>query len=236
MIIPFIKNINFFELAKFISLQKKSTLPKEYIQIEYLGTEFVGEKFPYIVLDWRPTGKCGFETRCSQSGRGTIFGKFNWSWQNYLALSAGYIDYNERYQFYYSSSENWVPGALVNTGAHNISLSTGGLFTFDSNTHQFTPVNQSGDWNMFLFLANNGSGTPIGYGTYNANTVFFYYFKGYELDETTGKNILKCDLIPVKRVADNKPGMYDFVTGKFYTSAEPGVEFKYVGPVVSTRG
>lgn len=233
MIIPFIKNINFFELAKFMSLQKKSALPKEYVQIEYLGATFIGDKFPYIILDWHPTGKCGFKIRCSQTGRGTIFGKFNWSWQNYIALSAGYIDYNERYQFYYSPEENWVPGNLTNSGTYDVSLTTGGLFSFGGNTHQFTPIDQSGDWNMFLFLANNGSGTPIGYASYQANTVFFYYFKGYELDETTNKDVLKCDLIPVKRVADNKPGMYDFVSKQFYTSAESGVDFTIIGPIAN---
>lgn len=229
MIIPFIKNINFYEWLKFWR-KKENKLPSNLEPLAYLRGEFGSESdaiFPYIVLDWMPTGKCGFETKCSQTGRGTIFGKFNWSWKNYMALSAGYIDYNERYQFYNSPSENWAPGALTNTGPHDISLTTTGIFKFDNEVYQFTPVSQSGDWNMFLFLANNGEGTPIGYGSYNANVVDFYYFKGYEYNEFTGSNELKCDLVPALRIEDNKPGMYDFISKKFYISTDDRVEFKY---------
>ena len=40
------------------------------------------------------------------------------------------------------------------------------------------------------------------------------------------KGIAVCDLIPALRIADSKPGMYDLVTGQFFTNKGTG-EFIY---------
>lgn len=65
--------------------------------------------------------------------------------------------------------------------------------------------------NLYLF-AQNYKGSPR-FGGERKISKFQYYDKS---------NVLKCDLVPCYRKSDNVIGMYDLVTGAFFTNAGSG--------------
>ena len=81
-------------------------------------------------------------------------------------------------------------------------------------------------------------GVELSYNSDNGNTAnngfsIFYseygnYWKGRIISATIKESIdgnTTLDLIPCYRKSDNKPGMYDLVSGTFYTTAVPNFDF-----------
>ena len=74
----------------------------------------------------------------------------------------------------------------------------------------------TGTWNLYLFALNNTGTSPNSY---------FGYGKIYSYTHKRN-GITLIDLVPVIRNSDDKPGMYDKVTGTFFTNIGTG-EFTY---------
>lgn len=222
---------------------KGGALPPEYKRVEYIQSNGNSDrtKVPYIATDWIPSGKCGFELygKATRDDR-HVFGPFPYSFT--LRTS-----YNDRYyyRFYYvgtSYRDNVSTGNDIYTigiadstdPMKKIELKTNGeLYVNDTLKYSFTPTNQGSNVsNLFLLSSNNGSGSIYVDGHINDGRVELSYFKGYEFDETTNVDVLKCDMVAVKRIADNKPGMYDFVTEQFYTNVNTGGVDFVAGPEV----
>ncbi len=96
----------------------------------------------------------------------------------------------------------------------------GTTYTNEPGSHQQTSDVFETANNMYLFAANSdGTATGMDY-------VKLYSWQMYDTDGTT----LLMNLIPAKRISDNVLGMYDTVSGQFFTNAGAG-EF-IAGPEV----
>lgn len=141
---------------------------------------------------------------CYMGTRNSILSYFpNQSQVNYTA-----IDYGNKHNY-----------KFIKTDALNYS------YYYDGNLVGTTSlVNNVGcKLAVFSFIDNDGV-------TRTANTETFtgriYKFIIYDGDKEV------CNLIPCIRVTDNKPGMYDTVSDKFYSNEAGGEDF-IAGPVLS---
>ena len=216
MIIPFIKNINFFELAKFMSLQKKSILPKEYQQVEYLestGTQYINTEWAYDIgmpvylkPNYHIVCKCGSDDDYSIFGSKLAF--------NLTGLN-GYYKFRG-YSEYYTIDNTGIPVSLD-------------PITWDFNNNTLTA---DGEYiTSFSSIAGSGGGRPIflfarsdGYNVDDmGGTVRIYHFKVSSNPFNNSDAITNIrDMYPCIRKSDNKPGMYDIITNQFFTNSGTG--------------
>lgn len=190
------------------------SLPKEYLQLEWLGSD----SSAYI-----DTGIGG------DYGNFTIDIQFAYNqYVKYGAVYGNYVNDNTNsWRCILSESNNT---ALVNC---NTKSTTGGNTVISCRIGDIHILNAS----QSLIAIDDIMFTPNkGYGISNNNNIILfnrgnniairdiglkiYYFKIYD-----DKNII-LNLIPALRIADLKPGMYDLVTGQFFTNKGTG-EFIY---------
>lgn len=205
MIIPFIKNINFFELAKFMSLQKKSILPKEYQQIEYLqctGTQYINTGLTY-------SGTYYYTVDCeiNDENDNEMFGMDHYYSHSVFVWRSIYQIGTDRYNIVNTGiSAGQRVNIIIDQSTKTISI--------DSLSHTFTgdfyPINSVYPVLLGAYWS-SWSDSIFGYGKGK-----IYSFKYYE----SGK--LVRDMYPCIRKSDNKPGMYDIITNQFFTNSGTG--------------
>ena len=189
MIIPFIKNINFFELAKFMSLQKKSILPKEYKQVNYLESTDNEYIDPDLPLNSDNLSRCTITFAYTELNNDTwISGIFN----TYYGYIAGAAPING--EWYTASGTTYEP----NIFAVNTIISA--IFTYD-NSYQ----------SLYLFCRGAYASGVRGPASFAKGKIYHF--------SVDRNGVLIADMYPCIRKADNKPGMYDIVRNTFYTNA-----------------
>ena len=210
MIIPFIKNINFYELLKFKSLFGKSDPMKDYIPIAYLqstGTQYIdtGVKYDnhyHYIID------CEIDSIPGNQ----LFGMLHFYdhsvviWDNYHY----YLCNGERQRF----DSNIIGGnraiITIDYDDKSIAIKSGDIDTVKVFTGDFNPSSSVYPVILFAYWT-SWSDKLSGYGKGK-----IYSFKYYESDE------LLRDMVPVIRKSDNKPGMYDKVSQTFLINQGTG--------------
>lgn len=186
---------------------KKSRLPKEYQEVEYV--ESTGTQ--YIQTDVIPSNDLGFDctfyTKSYVIGGGSygcIFGGRKSSGNNDYQLTT-YANAND-------GSHRYGSSMVANAGITRLQKCTASRryleFTNCKGLKvQLTAYNWDTTIPIALFLLSN-SGTPIqgGYGCR------IYVMKFYD-----GDNLIR-DYIPCVRKSDNVVGMFEYVTGQFLTT------------------
>lgn len=182
-------------------------LPEEYQRVEYLQ----GDGSAYLSIDYYATSKTKVEaeiepisipvdTTYAQTG---VYGE----WES-----------GKVYRTYWSNSETPYWSITPGTATGFVQLqkqyimqdAANGKLIVNGNEYTFTPeANWTSATQFKIFRADVGS------NHYSAN-MKLYYFKIYDNGE------LRRDLVPCKRKSDNTPGLYDRVTGAFYTNAGSG--------------
>lgn len=213
-----LKNVNVLHIMRFMSKLKKlimmanqiddkPSLPKEYVQLEYL--ESTGTQ--YILTNVYPNNTYTFDTKLKITTMGNVVpwgvrsvGTFT------TADSQCYLNYGGASTdiMLYSTTTNLPTN--YNTGEQAVRGNTydfRNMWVVNSMIQMTYPV--------MLFGLNN-------IGTLNASLgkCIIYRWTAYS------KGIAVCDLIPALHIADSKPGMYDLITGQFFTNQGTG-EFVY---------
>jgi hypothetical protein len=190
-------------------IDDKPSLPKEYVQLEYL--EATGTQ--YILTNVYPNNTYTFDTKLKFTMLGNVI-----PWGVRSVGSSTTVD-SQCYLNYNSSSVN--KNIMLYSTATNSSknYNTGerpllaniydfrNMWVVDSMIQMTYPV--------MLFGLNN-----IGTLSASVGKCRIYRWTAYS------KGIAVCDLIPALRIADSKPGMYDLVTGQFFVNQGTG-EFTY---------
>ena len=212
MIIPFIKNINFFELAKFMSFQKKSILPKEYQQVEYLessGNQYIITPFAYdFGAGAESQDKYDVFIKCSSDDNYSICGA-RWNDDRAFNLTGD----NDVYKFYaYSNSSSITTNISVELIPHTWEYRDYTLYCDGVLLGEAGRQSPGGGLRSIYLFARNYGNSPNDIG----GTVRIYSFSAKR------NNTLICDMYPCIRKSDNKPGMYDLITKQFYTNSGNG--------------
>ena len=191
-------------------IDDKPSLPKEYVQLEWLGSDSsayidtgIGGDYDNFTIDVQFT--------YNQYVRyGAVYGNYvndnTNSWRCILSETNNYVIVNCN-TISTTRGNTTIPCGIDNIHILNVSKS---LITIDDIT--FTPNKSYGiSNNSNIILFNRGNNTAI-----RDIGLKIYYFKIYD-----DKNII-LNLIPALRIADLKPGMYDLVSGQFFVNRGTG--------------
>lgn len=217
MIKEFIDNVNFYELAKFISLFKKDDSP--YKILSYVRTD--GRQYVNIGT---PQGnpfycECVFEFTEIFDRANAIFGTYTQD-SSKSQLTFGVSNNKLRILGFTPADDNeylWNGEPIINT-VYNVKLYNMGEFNpphtmiinsdrYDSYTGRSSFV--VGNDPFYLFTR--------GPSTIHLSSIKLYSFK-IGVGSLNDQDIT-CNLIPVKRKSDNKIGLYDTIRDQFYTSS-----------------
>lgn len=215
MIKDFIDNVNFYELAKFISLFKKDDSPYKilpYVRTD--GRQYVNIGSPQNLAFY---SECVFEYTEIYNRENAIFG--NWSDDNKDHITYGIENGVQRVVGYgslagFNSIQNGEPviNTLYNVRLENIDMFNPPHKMYINDTEYINTAGRSlnvGDEPFYLFC--NGLVNRF------LSSVKLYSFK-IGADGLADQNIT-CNLIPAKRKSDNKIGLYDTIRDQFYTSS-----------------
>ena len=217
MIKEFIDNVNFYELAKFISLFKKDNSPYEILP--YVRSD--GRQYVNIGSLQNSTfySECVFEYTDIYDRENAVFG--NWSddgTKSHITFgiennSQRVVGYTELDQFQYINNGEPVINTLYNVKLLNLSIfdppHTMIINDVEYNSYWGRSSIVVGDEPFYLFT----SGLVVRY----LSSIKLYSFKIG--DNSLSDQDITCNLIPVKRKSDNKIGLYDTVRDQFYTSS-----------------
>ena len=208
MIIPFIEHINFYEWLKFKYLKGES-IPTEYLPIQYIqctGTQYIdtGLKYdkPYhYIVDCSIDDYNGCQ----------VFG-MNANYDHGVDVYNGYYQLlDSRYNIY----DTTIPAGtrttfIIDQPTKTIYADSGNIHESYTSPGDFFPA--SSVYPVLLgAMWNSYTDSLYAYGMGK-----IYGFKYYENGE------LLRDMIPVIRLSDYKPGMYDKVTQTFFTNQGTG--------------
>lgn len=178
----------------------RSGLPSGYRLLEYVG----GSGSQYVITDLYLAStdvvECEYRNS-SSSGYGAVYGVF--------ALGESSALYGNQTYYGYNESNNKVDTDIhVDTEWHTSRHDfVNGTLTIDDTTVTFTP---------FEFVNSVKNAVLSRY--YNRN--YGYNWKGYVRKfKVTRNGEVVCDLLPAKD-SNDVAGLYDLVTGAFYTAAE----------------
>lgn len=212
MITPFIKNVNFFELAKFISLQKKSILPKEYKQIDYLessGSQYIITNFVYdfgVGISDQP--KYDISITCSCDSNKSSCGAY-WGGERAFNL----LGLNGVYHFYaYSNNSSIATNIPIGDTSHVWEYHDYSLYCDGVLLGTAGKQSPGGGLRAVYLFSMNNSNAPAEMGGIKR----IYHFSAKSNDNAI------CDMYPCIRKSDNKPGMYDLITEQFFTNSGTG--------------
>lgn len=189
----------------------KTSLPPEYREVEYLASSGT----QYINLGFIPTNNTDFSCKLAVDSPADtpalprIFG--------------GYTNASKRFEMYLvNNSSSTYRGIAFNylvstyfsyfvpTVGEPFTMSkTGTTFVAGTATTTLAATAMTGDANFWLF-ATNRSGTDKFTGKVYSMTI-----------SDTSQN-LSMNLVPCIRTADNEPGMFDLVSGTFFTNSGTG--------------
>lgn len=196
-----------------LELRHQSGLPNGYQLLEYIqssGTQ------------WIDTGIKGhmnytYEIEFQQTDTGNYrnwgtFGQSSYVGLN-MSLTYGGSGFIVRWESQ-SSKQQYVDLGSIDTNKHTLKIVNGEIY-YDG-IDKGKSVGHSNslviDYNLFLGTINPGGTTPSA----NSKTKFYLY-KVYDENSALIQN-----LIPSKRKSDNVIGMYDIVSGQFFTNSGTG--------------
>ena len=223
MIKEFIDNVNFYELAKFISLFKKDNSPYQILPyVRSDGRQYVNIGSPQNLAFY---SECVFEYTDIYDRENAVFG--NWSddggkshitfgIENGVQRFVGYSDLNG---FSYINDGEPLINTMYNVRLENIALfNPPHKMIINDNEYSTSPGRfvSLGNEPFYLFT----SGLVVRY----LSSIKLYSFKIGA--NSLADQYITCNLIPVKRKSDNKIGLYDTVRDQFYTSSS-GYELLY---------
>jgi hypothetical protein len=198
-------------------IDDKPSLPSEYVMLEYL--EFAGNQ--WIDTCITPILSDEIEFECIVKEHSTtqwaIFGSGagNILW-GFIGSSFKVNAFGGYYKYFESG------GARLTS---NIPQSTDNLNIINCKNDGYFYVNDVQYFKTPYAFNDVALDTPLYIGTRgNLAMTFTGVIGKFKLMDKDGK--LKLNLIPVLRVVDSKPGMYDLVTGQFFVNQGTG-EFAY---------
>lgn len=195
----------------------KPSLPKEYVQLEYLeftGTQWIDTRITPILSD-----EIEFECIIKQHSA-TLWAIFGSGAQDILWGFVGSSFLVNAFGGFYKYFES---GKARTTS--NIPQSTDNLNIINCKNDGYFYVNGVQYYSTPNAFNDVELSTPLYIGTRGSKAQFFTGVIGkFKLTDKNGK--LKLNLIPALRIADSKPGMYDLVTGQFFVNQGTG-EFVY---------
>lgn len=198
-------------------IDDKPSLPSEYVQLEYLeftGTQWIDTRITPILSD-----EIEFECIVKQP-KTSLWAVFGSGDDSVIWVFVGSSFANTCIGGYYKYFESGA--ARV---SHNTIQSIDTLNVFECKNDGYLYVNGVQYYSTPNTFNDVELSTPLYIGTSGKKTQFFTGVIGkFKLMDKDGK--LKLNLIPVLRVADSKPGMYDLVSGQFLTNQGTG-EFAY---------
>lgn len=216
MIKDFIDNVNFYELAKFISLFKKDDSPYKILPyVRSDGRQYVNIGSPQSLSFY---SECVFEYTEIYDGENAVYG--NWSDDGSKSHIAFGIENEVQRLITYSdlAGINYIRDSepLLNT-LYNIRLENISLFNpphkmyinndeYSNSSGRFVSV---GNEPFYLFTH--------GLIKRSLSSIKLYSFKIGA--NSLADQYITCNLIPAKRKSDNKIGLYDTVRDQFYTSS-----------------
>lgn len=180
------------------TMEGEGGLPSGYKLLEYVGSS--GEAYVVTDVFLASTDVVEAEFRnSSMTGYGSLYGVFKLGDSSALYANQTYYGYNE-------SNNKVDTGLRVNTDWHSSRHDfANGTLTIDDTTVTFTP---------FEFV----NSTPNAVLSRYYNSSYGYVWNGFirKFKVTRGGEVV-CDLLPAKN-SDNVAGLYDLVTGNFYTA------------------
>lgn len=210
--------ITMYKVTKLrLNVLKSPRLPEAYEQVQYIKSDGTGQ---YIDLGIKPNSstKVEMDAFCSDSLLKGLFGSQNDTTAMYLFLknNTGYQRISARF-----SSSSISDNTTTFTDFINVKFSKAGCFVNDTSIGTFSTQTITGTtYNLYLFTVNN-SGTPD-------SRYFVGKIKSFRLWDN---RVLLKSLIPCYRKSDNVVGMYDIISGVFYTNQGTG-SFT-AGPIVN---
>ena len=197
--------------------QIDSSLPKEYMQLEYLeftGTQWIDTRVTPILSD-EIEFECIIKKHSTTqwaifgSGTGNILWEFVGSYFQNTRIG-GY------YKYFEDGAARFITSIIQSTDTLNIFKCKNDGYFYVNDVQYFSTPNAFNDTAL---------DTPLYIGTRgNLAMTFTGVIGKFKLTDKNGK--LKLNLIPALRIADSKPGMYDLVSGQFFTNQGTG-EFSY---------
>lgn len=195
-------------------LSKAGRLPDEYKEVLYLqstGTQYIDTGLEFNYRDWHLTVDCVIDNENDNQ----LFGMKYWYDPAVNVYGGVYQAINTSYQIV----NTVIPAgtrvtATIDTRDKSIAIESSDVEFSHVFQGDFGPL--SSVYNFVLFACwTSWSDTLSRYGKGKIYSVKFY----------SGDDLL-LDMVPCVRKADNKPGMYDVVRGRFFTNAGTG-EFLY---------
>ena len=187
---------------------EKTLLPREYQQVEYLestGTQYIDLPFGFDRTDEIETR---FSMDTSQTNDKYIISPVNWNTQsNRFGLGVHIYRYTAGFGGVVTSTTPLDPITTNDGDLHD--------WIYRDNAFRITDIDLSLDVSGIVF------------GATTANLRLFYGYKGNTKGKVEYYHHKKADgtevnLIPCYRKSDQKPGMYDLVSGEFYTNSGTG--------------
>ena len=193
-------------------------VPEEYQKVEYLestGTQYIYTNIP---IQSPFTIDADFQYTSGQGDQCLICAGYNVDNRNVRVGALGY--YGGNLQNYYAGY--WYPGTISSNIRYkmNVYLSEGSQITIrngieiNRNNRQHNsadiPLDKTkGNFGIFCMYRN---GAPV----------YFCYAKLYSMKLWGETGAQVGNFIPCRRKSDNKPGMYDTVSGEFFTNQGTG--------------
>ena len=194
------------------------SLPAEYQQVEYLessGTQYIITNFVYDFgagAAWQD--KYDVSIKCSSSDNYSICGAI-YGGERAFNLTGD----NNIYKFYaYSNGSSVATNIPVELTPHVWEYQDYSLYCDGALLGEAGKRSPGGGGRAIYLFAMNSGNSPVEMG----GTKRIYSFSAKR-----NGNML-CNMVPCYRKNDGKPGMYDTVTGEFYTNSGTG-EFLYGG-------
>lgn len=202
------------EILKKYESEKNLFLPDDYIQLEYI--EGTGEQWIdcSVKANQDTVVEIEFEITGNETGYGAVFGARTNGSSNCFNVWTKCGNGKIGCQIGNSGSKNCNTTQAANV-IYKLKTSNGNI-TVNGDSVDFTPVsNFETPLNVRIFDIANGNTSSSG----TSNRILIgkvYSFKLYE------SNIIIRNMIPSKRKSDNVIGMYDMVSGQFFTNAGSG--------------
>lgn len=218
MIIPFIKNINFYELLKFIKLNESSEFNKDYIPVDYLqsdGNQYIITPF-YYDQGWPADRYPLYHIKCKAciNDNYSIFGRhqlFN------LTGSSGKLRFYGYQETQRITTDIDIGNTLNEWELRDKNLYCNGLIQNETPDY-FDIWGGSGVGEYIYLFCRNYGAEPDDNGGICKISNFYVSAK----NPNTGTITEICDLVACIRKSDNKPGMYDKVSQIFLTNQGAG--------------
>lgn len=197
------------------SFRDYSQIPSEYQQVDYIegdGESFIKTKYRYTAATI-PNIKMVCQGSTIQEGRLSYLWGFGVNQDDYSSAGYGEVKSGLYYKYDYKSINYRIP---FTTKVTITQFSTTTIYVNGLSMLNTGAMYGGGGYLCLLNICNN-DGTD-----YNvANTKGLAKIFSFQTLDKEDKHVIM-NLVPCYRVEDNEPGMYDTVSGDFYTNAGSG--------------